>query len=382
MKEIEVLYVYIEANNGYGLSAGTLIDMLNKIEGVNVDLLPINQPNIAKEKKLKEQYDLMINHIAVNAFINDIRSNGYLKMVAGRCKKVFQYLLWEADRLPIEHDRFYQKEWIHGFICPSHFIEGMVNKYKGQRKEVHYIPITTDDVNYNPGMRTADNVFTVLTVAQLSVRKALDVSVCCFATAFYKNPHNVRYYIKVGEKLDNTDVTNLIKANINRCMLPNPNNIYIIEDNLPDHEMEKLYLSSDCYLHLSRGEGFGMTPLTALNYGLPVVYSDWSAHTEFLKEDKRSIPVQGHLDLVHSMDRKFGFEPEMQWFETNQISAVKALRDTYKRWEEKKEKYKTPSVVNKYRENEVIHLAGKMLGIKEIKLKNVNKVGGMNVVEF
>ena len=381
MKEIEILYGYIEADTGYGISAKSLMGMLSKIKGVNVDPLPLNLENVQKEKKLKDKYDIFINHTSAGTLINDVANNGYLKMVLGRCKKKYQYVLWEADRLPAAHTKFFQEPHINGFICPSHFMESLVKDFKG--KESHYIPITQDNINYSPDMRLDDDTFSVLVVAQMSVRKAIDVSVCAFTTAFYGHPNDVRMYVKIGEKIDGgQDVGNIIKANINRSMLPNHGNIFLIEENLPDHDLEKLYLDSNCYLHLSRGEGFGMTPLTALNYGLPVVYSDWSAHKEFLDKSTTSEKVGGRIDYIHSMDKRFGFEPEMKWFECSLVEAVAGLRKVYSKWKDKKLKYTVPKVVNEYKEEVVMKNVADFLKIKDVEFKNISKVGGLNVVEF
>lgn len=382
MKNKNVLYCYLATKNGYGVSADSLINVLSRIKGVDVDLLPINKPNIQQEMKLKEQYDVLIMHISPGSVLQDIQQNGYLKMVMSRCRKRYQYLLWETDRLPRPFiDLLVHPEWMTGVICPSHFIEGLCGPLAAHKKEVHYIPITTDDTEYNPDQKINRNgKFTVLTVAQVSVRKAIDISVCAFVTAF-AGLSDVEYYIKIGERLDNTDVESMIRANVVRSMIGNPPPIYTVDRLLADHEMRDLYLGSDCYLHLSRGEGFGMTPLSAINYGLPVVYTDWSAHSEFLNKDKNSFPVEVRLDLVHSMDTRYGFEPGMKWAETNIASAATALRKAYEKWKKGKFLYEVPEVVNEYKQEAVIAHAAKFLEIENPEIKSTT-IEGVKVEEL
>lgn len=381
MSNIEILYVYIEAENGYGISAKCMIDMLDKLEGVELDLLPINRPNIIQEKKLKDKYDLMISHISTTALINDVQKNGYLKSVMSRCKDRYQYFLWETDRIPTMYDQFFRQNWITGFISPSKFCTSLIEKYRGMNKKIFDIPLLVDNIEYKKKDRITNNdKFTVLTVAQLSVRKAIDLSVCAFSTAF-SGQSDCEYVIKVGEKIDNTDVDNLIRGNVMRSMIRNPSRIYVIDDVLSKSDMNNLYLYSDCYLHMSRGEGFGFTPLTALNYGLPVIYSNWSSHTEYLEKDKNSYPVDGRIDLAHSMDQRFGYEAGMKWFEPNISSAVDALRKAYSNWKSKKVNYEIPDVVNEYKEAAVIGKVAAMLGL-EVKFKKLNEIDGTSVYEL
>jgi len=373
-----ILYFTIKTDNGYGISARSILEVFFKLKDVEVDVVYLNDPAF-RNQKLKDEYDIAIHHTAPNNLMQDYQNNGYLKMAMSRAKKKYQYVLWETDRLPSGIVEFFKSDNLDGFICPSHFTEGLVKDFG---KEIHYIPITQDDISYHPDKRPKNSsTFNVVTVAQLSVRKAIDVSVCAFVNAFKDIPNKAKYYIKIGEKLDNMDVGNLIKANIGRSLLPNPGNIYVIDRLLSQAELESLYLNSHCYLHLSRGEGFGMTPLTAINYGLPVVYSDWSAHTEFLYHDKKSVAVDGRLDFAHSMDTRFGFEPGMKWFECNVSDAADKLRSVYDKWASGKLKFNAPEIVNDYKEEAIIGNITKLIGIEKVEFKNINKIDGINMVE-
>lgn len=375
----KVLYMAIKADNGYGISAKSILDTFYKMKDVQVDVLYLNDPTF-RNQKLADEYDVAIHHTAPNNLIQDYQNNGYIKMAMSRAKKKYQYILWETDRLPSGLTDFFKSNVLDGFICPSHFTEGLV---KGFGKEIHYIPITQDDINYHPDKRPKSSpTFNVVTVAQLSVRKAIDVSVCAFVNAFKDIPDKVKYYIKIGEKLENTDINQLIKGNIGRSLLPNRGNIYVIDRLLSQADLENLYLNSHCYLHLSRGEGFGMTPLTAINYGLPVVYSDWSAHTEFLSKDKKSLPVDGRLDFAHSMDVRFGFEAGMKWYECNVSDAADKLRAMYDKWAGGRLKFNAPDVVNEYKEEAVISNIAKLIGIEKVEFKAINNVGGINMVSI
>lgn len=59
--------------------------------------------------------------------------------------------------------------------------------------------------------------------------------------------------------------------------------------------MPKLYQLWDALLYLSGGEGFGVPAWEAMSSGLPVVYTNYSAHAEFLGKANAGLPVGGIL---------------------------------------------------------------------------------------
>jgi len=62
----------------------------------------------------------------------------------------------------------------------------------------------------------------------------------------------------------------------------------------PD-DMPALYNLWDCLLFLSGGEGFGLPAWEAMCCGLPVIYTNYSSHAEFLGRGGAGLPVGGIL---------------------------------------------------------------------------------------
>jgi glycosyltransferase involved in cell wall biosynthesis len=60
-------------------------------------------------------------------------------------------------------------------------------------------------------------------------------------------------------------------------------------------DMPILFQLWDALLYLSGGEGFGLPAWEAMCAGLPVVYSDYSSHAEFLRQANGGLPVGGIL---------------------------------------------------------------------------------------
>ena len=59
-------------------------------------------------------------------------------------------------------------------------------------------------------------------------------------------------------------------------------NIEILVAALPEHEYQNFMMSLDCYVLLSKGEGFSITPREALALGKPCIITDNTAHTSIV----------------------------------------------------------------------------------------------------
>lgn len=70
---------------------------------------------------------------------------------------------------------------------------------------------------------------------------------------------------------------------------------YGIKAGLATGDMPALYNLWDCLLYLSGGEGFGLPAWEAMGCGLPVIYTNYSSHAEFLGRARAGLPVSGVL---------------------------------------------------------------------------------------
>ena len=85
---------------------------------------------------------------------------------------------------------------------------------------------------------------------------------------------------------------------------PKSPSIYLLHGRMTDNEMYSLYTHPKikAMLALTRGEGFGLPMLEAAACDLPVIFTDWSAHTEFLKKHPRNLAVP--CSLIRVADAK------------------------------------------------------------------------------
>lgn len=102
----------------------------------------------------------------------------------------------------------------------------------------------------------------------------------------------------------------------------------LLHGDMSDKEVAGLYKSPkiDCLLSLTRGEGFGLPILEAAASGLPVMTTNWSAHTEFLKQGKY-MKVDYRIAPVHET-RVDGhiFVKGAQWAEPLEEDAKRKMK--------------------------------------------------------
>ncbi len=96
----------------------------------------------------------------------------------------------------------------------------------------------------------------------------------------------------------------------------------LITDYLPHEELYGLTNACDVYLSLHRGEGFGIGMAEAMLFGKPVVATDWSASTEFVREGV-ACPVPFRLVPVRADEY---FVSMGEWAEADVDSAAQILR--------------------------------------------------------
>jgi len=121
-------------------------------------------------------------------------------------------------------------------------------------------------------------------------------------------------------------------------------NVYILHGDLLDEEMNSLYNHPKIKAHITftRGEGYGRPLAEATLSQKPVIATNYSAHTEFLKE---SILLPGVLENVHpSAVWDKVILAESQWFTVDYGYAsgvMKHIVDNYKDYEVRAKKQAT-----------------------------------------
>ncbi len=119
-------------------------------------------------------------------------------------------------------------------------------------------------------------------------------------------------------------------------------NIYVLNGDVKDEDMNDLYNHSKvkAMLSFTKGEGFGRPLLEFTQARKPIAASYWSGHTDFL-DSEFVYPVIGGLKNIHpSAVMQNMLIPESAWFTPNNSSMVHAMSSIYNNYDVFKEKAK------------------------------------------
>ena len=103
-------------------------------------------------------------------------------------------------------------------------------------------------------------------------------------------------------------------------------NVYLLHGDLSDNEMNSLYNHPKvkAMISFTKGEGFGR-PLAEFSMtGKPIIASNWSGHTDFLKH---ATLLPGQLQPVHPSATDNFILKESQWFTVDYGYAASILQD-------------------------------------------------------
>ena len=117
-------------------------------------------------------------------------------------------------------------------------------------------------------------------------------------------------------------------------------NVYLLQGELSDEEINKLYNHSKvkAMVNLTKGEGFGRPLLEFSLTKKPIITTDWSGHTDFLSKDfVPLLPGELH-NLDESSIVKDVLMKEFQWFGVDNKSAIILMRDMFTNYKNYKEK--------------------------------------------
>lgn len=82
---------------------------------------------------------------------------------------------------------------------------------------------------------------------------------------------------------------------------PNPPEVIVLNQDLPERQLYSLYKAASCYVHVARGEGFGMPVAEAMLARVPVIVSPNTGLADFCSEETallvpfEMVPAESHL---------------------------------------------------------------------------------------
>ena len=211
--------------------------------------------------------------------------------------------MWETNWLPPQFS-----EYLHLFdtvVVPSLHNWELFSQF---HDNVRVIPLGVDRDIWYPKARPKNKKFKILCGGSEWYRKGLDVVLKVFLEM---NLPDAELHIKiVPPYLSAPD--NLVYPNV------------VVHDKWMTVEQEAdLVRSADCFISVSRGEGFGLMPLQAISAGVPTILSDAHGHREFSDLATHRIPTR-------SVPTNEGVWQDMgDWDEPEFDAIFSAIKDLY-----------------------------------------------------
>ncbi len=258
----------------------------------------------------------------------------YLGFVRGRLPETFlvSHTIWDTDRLPEHWVAFLNEADL--VVTPSRFsAEAMSRSPVTTPIEVvpHVAPQLSDQpsLNWPP---VADGTFVFYAIAEWTERKALELTVEAYLRAFGARDR-VLLVIKTsaadrrrrraapGSAVEGTAAWALARLLAGH---QDPPAVNLITRDLTNAEIEALHRRGDCFVSLTRSEGFGLGSFDAAAHGNPVVITGFGGQLDYLA----GAPYLVRFDLVPVEDPMGypSFAPDQRWAQPDIDHAASLMR--------------------------------------------------------
>ena len=183
---------------------------------------------------------------------------------------------------------------------------------------IDVVPGGTDPDEFRPGRICADpHPYTFLAIADRGARKGWVETWQAFYQAFGspEQTPNVRLIIK--SRPDGNDMLTLIA----KAESPDPRLSIIMQD----MDMAEFYRMGDCFVGVSRSEGWGMIPREAASCGLPVITQCYSGMEDGYTNQWAIVVEGGRLENIPSHFEHIAG----QWLKADVSAVADAMRNCY-----------------------------------------------------
>jgi len=269
-------YAKVNRNLALGLSQN----------GIKVQIDPVNASSSQLSDLEMSELSQLHYPVGKNAIVIESVIPTFSNMIGGKYRILYTTI--EAYSVPqqfIDIANMYNEVWVISDFCKE------VIQKCGYSREVYIVPDIVDNILYNENVEPYSfepklNDFVFISVFSWGYRKGYDALLKAYLSEFDGND-NVSLLIVSRNKLGakgNDVIKDTIQKYINEYGGKNPAHIARCSRPIPEKDLPSFYKSSSAYVCLSRGEGAGLPYCEASLCGLPIIATNCSGQTMFLKE--------------------------------------------------------------------------------------------------
>jgi len=322
---------------GYG-NAGEAYRSGLQAAGIGVSWTPLGWPSTPWRAAFGPAHDRVAEHDTV---VVQSTPWWHERLAAESSNRLLAaYTTWETDRLPEESVAVLNR--YDRVLVPSRFNAGVFTS-SGVTVPVEVVPHIAPDVRTGARAPAPGGTrFVFYLIATWMTRKAIPDAVAAFLMAFgaqddvvlviHTTPDDLVTRARGGADRDVATSLSLARALAGRRDVPE---IVLSNRSLPPAEVDRLHLRGDCFVSLSRGEGWGLGAFEAAAFGNPAIVTGWSGTREFWPQD---YPYFVDYDLIPTTDDQpdawWRPRPGERWAKARVPHAAALLRHVYGHREE------------------------------------------------
>ena len=181
------------------------------------------------------------------------------------------------------------------------------------------------------------NLYTFYTIGEFNERKNLKGVIESFCKEF--NSHDevrllIKTFYKNHEKINRIKCKRYLNEIITEFSGGDKKNITMLLQPLTNFQINELHSIGDCYVGLSRSEGFGLPIYEAYNYGKRIITTAYGGQIDYLKSNYKGLVDYEMVDVNYMVGNYAGHmeNKNNKWAEPNLQSARKLMRQAYTEW--------------------------------------------------
>lgn len=304
--------------SGIGTHYACFCDALRQMQGIGHLVEEIDFQNTSQllaAANDSQDDDINISFVAVNLHGNFRGHN-------------IQWVVFESTRIPEQIlTVLYTSEqvWV-----PSEWGRSVLIANGVVADKIRVIPEGVDSARFHTHGRkpyTTDRPFRFLSVGKYELRKSQDEIIEAFAQV-YANTPAIELIIKSNYFINHDQKFQALQAKVNSLKLEN---VRLLWGEMSSDEMAELYRSCDAFVLPSRAEGWGLPLIEAAASGLPIITTNYSGHTEFLKMISSSVLSVSSIMVPIDCPEYQTYYPDSQsdwglWCKPDVVSIANAMQ--------------------------------------------------------